>query len=261
MTSVTAENKTEATLPQDKVDVSLAQKKPDVSLAQKPPENKAPEAETEDPNWRAFREARKQDRAEKEAAQKMAAEKEAEANALKAAMEAAFANQKPANFTQVSGGGTDHYPEAETEDERIEKKVQAAITAREAQAEQQRILREQQEYPQRLVSTYNDFHQTISQENLDYLDFHYQDISRAMQRLPDGFDKWSDIYKVIKKLVPNSASAKKDAAKAEANQNKPRSMSSASITQPGEAVGSHRLTEDKRAENWARMQRILKGVG
>jgi len=50
----------------------------------------------EDHNWKAFREARKKDRAEREAAEKRAAEKEEEAAALKAAMEAAFSRTSPA---------------------------------------------------------------------------------------------------------------------------------------------------------------------
>jgi hypothetical protein len=149
----------------------------------------------------------------------------------------------------------------ETEDERIEKKVQAAIAQREAQYEQQRQQRELQEYPQKLVQNFPDFNQTVSQENLDYLDFHYPEVSRPLQRLGDGFDKWADIYRAVKKFVPNSNTAKKEAAKAEANYNKPKSISSIGVTQPGEAQTSARLTEERRAENWARMQRTLKGVG
>lgn len=232
--------------PQQQVDANLNQSQ----------QGNGHDGSTEDPNWKAFREARKADRAQREAAEAKAREKEAEVAALKAAMEAAFAKQTPM-AQQIYNAEQ----EEETEDERIEKKVQAAIAQREAQYEQQRQQREMQEYPKKLQQTFPDFSQTVSQENLDYLDFHYPEVSRPLQRLGDGFDKWADIYRAVKKFVPNNTTAKKEAAKAEANYNKPKSISSAGITQPGEVMTSARLTEEKRAANWARMQSVLKGVG
>lgn len=171
-------------------------------------------------------------------------------------MEAAFSKSS----IQTNNIQDPYHPHEETEDERIEKKVQAALAAREAQAERERMQREQQEYPQRLSSNFPDFHHAIAQDNLDYLDYHYPEVSRPLQRLPDGYDKWADIYRAVKKFVPNHSTAKKDAARAEANFNKPKSISSPSITQSGEAISGVRLTEEKRAANWQRMQNILKGV-
>lgn len=260
MTVNVQEAKTEVDLPQAKVDTNVSQQKTDIASTQ---QNDAKKTEVndqgqEDPNWRAFREARKKDRSDREAAERRAQEKEAEIAALKTAMEAAFSKSAPTPQAYQQYYGTEQHEE--TEDERIEKKVQAALASRELAAEKLRIEREQREYPTRLAQTFSDFHNTIAQENLDYLDFHYPEVSRPLQRLQDGYDKWSDIYKAIKKFVPNNTHAKKDAAKAEANYNKPKSMSSASITQPGEVLGSARLTEEKRAANWERMQKLLKGV-
>lgn len=218
-------------------------------------ENATETEKTEDPNWRAFREERKKDRQQKEAAERRAAEKEEEVAALKAAMEAAFSKGE----NQYSRPINNVY-EDESEDERIEKKVIAALAAREAQAEQHRQKREQQEYPQRLQSIYADFNQTISSENLDYLEYHYPEVAAPLKRLQDGYDKWSDIYRAVKKFVPNSTTAKKEAEKASNNFNKPKSMSSASVTQSGEAMSSARLTDEKRAENWVRMQKTLHGL-
>lgn len=257
MTVISPENKPENILQQENIQQNLTEKKLETPVQQKT-EEKKDETPQEDPNWKAFREARKKDRAEKEAAEKRAIEKEAEVTALKAAMEAAFAKSIP--NTQQHYSNQDQYLHEETEDERIEKKVQAAIAQREAQAEQARIQREQQEYPQRLTQTYPDFNHVISQENLDYLDYHYPEVSRPLQRLGDGFDKWSDIYKAVKKFVPNNTTVKKEATKIDANFNKPKSMSGPSIIQPGEVQSSARLTEERKAENWARMQKILKGV-
>ncbi len=216
---------------------------------------KTEENKSEDPNWKAFREARKKDRLEKEAAEKKAYEKEQEIAALKAAMEAAFAKDNQRH----SAPARDEYTE-ETEDERIEKKVAAALALREKQYEMQQQQREIEEYPKRLQATYSDFNQTISNENLDYLDFHFPEVTGPIKRLPDGEQKWADIYRAVKKFVPNNATAKKDAAQAVSNGLKPKSMSSTSITQPGEAMSSQRLTDEKRAANWERMQKTLKGL-
>lgn len=258
--TVNVENKVETNIAQDKVDISVVPQKIDTHKAQQTEEKKTEvqDGTQEDPNFRAFREARKKDRADREAAERRAMEKEAEATALKAALDAAFSKSAPTPQAYQQFHGLDHTEESE--DERIEKKVQAALSQREAAAERARIEREQREYPERLARTYNDFHQTIAQENLDYLDYHYPEVSRPLQRLHDGYDKWSDIYAAIKKFVPNNTHAKRDAAKADANFNKPRSISSTSITQPGEVKTAHILTEEKRASNWERMQKTLKGL-
>ena len=218
-----------------------------------------PEGEIkEDPNWRAFREARKKDRIEKEAAEKKAAEKEAEVAALKAAMEAAFSTRNVVpNHQQVDYG---NYGQEETEDERIQKKIDAALAAREEQYRRESAQREAQEYPQRLQSTYSDYSQVVSQENLDYLDYHYPEVSGPLSRLPNDYAKWSDIYKAVKKFVPNHANAKKDSARAEANFNKPKSMSSMGTTQSPTQQNSNILTDQQKQQNWERMQRLLKGV-
>lgn len=264
MTVNAPENSAENVLQQEKVVAQPQEQLNPKNEVNKQPNSNEPkqeEAPQEDPNWRAFREARKKDRIEREAAEKRAAEKEAEVAALKAAMEAAFAKSAPSPQAYQQYYGMDvSQQQEESEDQRIERKVQAAIAVKEAASEKARLEREHQEYPIRLAQTFSDFHQTIAQENLDYLDYHYPEVSRPLQRLQDGFDKWSDIYKAVKKFVPNNSTSKKEAAKAEANFNKPKSISSTGITQPGEAVGNARLTEERRAANWDRMQKILKGV-
>lgn len=221
-------------------------------------ENTVLESESENPNWRAFREARKRERAEKEAAERRAAEKEAEVEALKAAMEAAFSKTMP---QQQQYG----YPEDETEDERIQKKIDAALAVREQQYQAQQQEIERQQYPQRLKQTYSDFNQVIAQENLDYLDYHYPEVSGALQMLPDGYDKWAKIYQNVKRFVPNHSDAKRAASKAEANQAKPKSMSSiGAANNPGEAQGAtiydRQAIQADRAARWERMQRTLKGL-
>ena len=215
------------------------------------------EEKQEDPNWKAFREARKKDRQEKEAAQRRAAEKEAEADALKAAMEAAFAKSSPQSYS----ANYDGYENQDTEDQRIEKKVSEVLALHERNAEQERQQREAQEYPHRLQQIYSDFNQTVSTEALDYLEYHYPEVANPLKRLTDGFDKWNDIYKAVKKFVPNIDQARKDASRAEANFNKPKSMSSPGTSQTNEGLGGSMLTEERKAANWERMQRARKSSG
>lgn len=239
---------------------------PEVNLTREAPENQTHQ-ETEnkqeaevDPNWRAFREARKRDRAEREAAEKRAAEKEAEAAALKAAMEAAFSRSAPTVDAYQSYYNTNQQPE-ETEDQRINRLVEEAIAKKENEYRRLQEQQEQQEYPKRLMRDLPDFSAVCSQENLDYLDYHYPEISRPLQRLADGYDKWHDTYHAVKKLIPNHANAKKDTVRAEINSNKPRSISSSPQGATGSTAGqSWQDIEARRAENWARMQKTLKGL-
>lgn len=240
---------------EDKVDTNFVQQKIDTNLSQN---KETQEKETqEDPNWKAFREARKRDKFEREAAERRAAEKEAEATALRAAMEAAFA--KTSNSFENRNQYTNDQIE-ESEDERIEKKVQLAIAAREKAAEKARYEREKQELPQRLLQAFPDYNQVVSEENGAYLEYHHPELYRSLLRQPENFETCSDIYKVVKKLIPNSTTSKKETMKAENNFNKPKSISSTGITQQGESIGSAILTEERRSQNWERMQKILKGV-
>ncbi len=253
--TVNIENNADTQLPQDKVDTNPNQPKVESNVSQTPEENKEI-VPNEDPNWKAFREARKKDRQDREIAQRKALEKEAEVAALKAAMEAAFSKSPPQQQNYQNDYGNE-----ETEDERIDKRVQAALELREKAIERERLEREHREYPDRLVKSFPDFNHMIAQENLDYLDYHYPEVSRPLQRLHDGYDKWSDIYHAVKKFVPNATTHKKDAARAEANFNKPRSISSTGLTQHSDSPSSHILTEDRKASNWERMQKSMKGLG
>jgi hypothetical protein len=263
MTVSNPENTATEPIIQDKVDTNISQKNSDTNISQNPPiENK--EGEQEDPNWRAFREARKQDRAQREAAEKRAVEKENEVAALKAAMETAFSKSSPTPeaYQQYYGSNQSYDQQEETEDQRIEKKVNKLLADRENKYRQEQEEYERREYPNKLNKNYPDFSQVCSQENLDYLDYHFAEISRPLQRLPDGYDKWSDIYHAVKKLIPNQNRQKQDSAKADANTNKPKSMSTTQLSQPGHAsTSSYQEIEQRRAENWARMQKTINRIG
>jgi hypothetical protein len=218
------------------------------------------ETSQEDPNWRAFREARKRDRLEKEAAEKKALEKEAEVAALKAAMEAAFSKSAPAPQAYQQYYAMNSEPE-ETEEQRIERKVNELLAKKEEQYKREQQEYEIREYPNKIKREFPDFGQVCSQENLDYLDYHYPEVSRPLQRLQEGYDKWHDIYHAVKKLIPNHTNVKRDSVLADINSSKPKSISSIQLSNQGEKVRpSWQESESRRAENWARMQRTLKGL-
>lgn len=261
-----AQKQEDATIAQDQtvahqpVDTKLAQEQPKEQQAKTEIEE-VPTRNGEDPDWNAFREARKRDRAERRAAEERAQQKEAEAAALKAAMEAAFgARQAPSQQAYQQYYGMDQQPE-ESEEQRLERKLNEMLAKKEEQWRREQAEQEAKSYPQRLMRDFPDFSQVCSQENLDYLDYHYPEISRPLQRLGDGYDKWHDTYHAVKKLIPNHSSAKKEALRAEVNTNKPKSMSSMGQSATGrQAAESWQEIEARRAENWQRMQRTMKGV-
>jgi len=201
-------------------------------------------------NWKRFREQREIERKEKEATERKFKEKEAEAIALKNAMEAILNKQPVQQQSQ-------QYQEDETEDERIQKKVDAALAARDRAFEQQRAENEKASIPQKLSSTYNDFNQVCSQENIDYLEYHYPEVAAAFEGQAESFQKWQGVYKAVKRFVPNTNSGK-DAKKAEQNFNKPQSMAVPGATQTGDTAPMM-LDEKRKVDNYARMMKVMKG--
>lgn len=206
-------------------------------------------------NWKKFKEARQKDREHAEAMSKKAAEKEAEAQALKAAMDAILNKPQPtANMQQ------NYYTEEdETEDQRIEKKVQAALELAERKRQEEYARREYENLPQKIKQVHADFDQVCSTENLDYLEYHHPEIAKAYNYMPDNVEKWDAVYRAVKKLVPNT-SPNKDANKAQQNLTKPQSMSATTTPQGQGNTPPIHITEQRRAENWARMQKAMKSV-
>ncbi len=221
-------------------------------------ENKAVSQE-ENPsqiNWKKFREAREQERRQhelerkqREEAEKRAREREEEAKALKAALEAVI--NKPATHH-------DHEQSEESDEQKIQKHVEAALSKREQQYEKEKQEREQKELPVKLNTTYKDFDKVCSTENLDYLEFHYPEIAVAYKHMPDSFEKWAGIYQSVKRFVPNTDS-KKDQNKADRNLMKPQALSSAGKSQTGDSA-PYFLDEQKKSNNWERMRKVMRGA-
>lgn len=212
----------------------------------------APQETTEQINWKKFREAREVERKQKVEAEKRANEKEAEAHALKAAMEALLNKQD----NRQSNDGYQSEQDV-SEDEKIQRKIDAALAERDKRYQQERIQQEQANFPQRLTETFRDFDQVCTHENLDYLEYHYPEVAAAFKNSPDGYDKWANVYKAVKRFVPN-VDGKKEQNKADKNFSKPQAMSIAGKTQVGDTAPIQ-IDEAKRQANWQRMQRVMKG--
>lgn len=237
-----------------KPETNNVQEKIDVTKNEKPVEQ-ALESDKEI-NWRKFKEAREQERKHSEEMSKKASEKEAEAQALKAALDAVL-NKPNQNQQQYSNTGFEE-PE-ESEDARIEKKVLAAIAKRDEAVERQRKERETQEYPTKLRNDMRDFDDVCNASNLDYLDYHYPEVSKPFAYMPDGYEKWAAVYKAVKRFIPNT-NTKKDEAKMQNNLNKPQASNS-SLTNKGENIlPNAKALEATRAANYARMQKTIKGL-
>lgn len=202
-------------------------------------------------NWKKFREEREIARQKQLEAEKKANEKAAEAAALKAAMEAIL--NKPSQASQ----GSYQDQSDETEEMRVKRLVSAAIQERDKVQEAEMRRRESQELPQRLAQIHPDFNHVCTAENLDYLEYHYPEVVAGYKNAPDGMDKWSNIYKLVKRFIPNHQSAK-DEKKVDKNFHKPQSMSVPGTTTVGDNAPSI-LDDKKRANNWSRMQKVMKG--
>lgn len=236
----------------------INENKPEIAttdqVVEKKTEQETPKETQDQINWKAFRDQREKERKEKLALEQEAQRKSQEIAALKAAMEAIVS--KPELASQSSDLD-------ETEEQRVQKQIKAAVDSalkeKEAREAQDKAKREAQEVPARLEQSFSDFNTVCSTENLDYLEYHHPEVAEAFKGQPDSFHKWANIYKAIKRYIPNAATSNKDMAKAEKNLTKPQSMSIPGMAATGDSAP--RVLDDKaKAANYARMQRIMKGL-
>lgn len=206
-------------------------------------------------NWRKFRQEREKERKQAEEMARIAQQKQKETEALKAALDAVL--NKPQQHQQQHDP---YYQDDETEDQKIEKKVQAALEKKEREYEERRNREEQQNFPVRLKQAHSDFDSVCNTTNLDYLEFHYPEVANGFKYMPDGFEKWTNIYKAVKRFVPN-ADVQREDMRADKNLAKPQSMSTMNQSPTGSVLSANQLSEQKKMENWKRMQKTLKGIG
>lgn len=248
MTVPVQDNKQPEPIPQEQT----TEQKP-LEQQNEPAATQEPE---EDPNWRSFREARKRDKEERKAAEARAAEKEAEAAAIKAALEVALSK----------GNNTPYYQQQveeveETEEQRIDRRVAQALEKERQRERQEKQQREAAELPNKIKKSMPDFDHVATEENLEYLEYHHPKVAKMLSNLPEGYDKWESVYDMVKQYVPNAQRAKKEAERAEQNLRKPQSISSTGVSPtPPSNMQSQFSIEQRRAQRWQEMQKIMKGV-
>jgi len=203
-------------------------------------------------NWKKFREERELDRKAKKEAEKIAHQKSQEAEAMKAALEAIVNKPTPRQQSYQE-------PEEEevSQEKLIQRHVEQAIERKEKEYAERERQREIENLPAALNREFRDFNQVCTQSNIDYLEFHYPEVTAGFEHMPEGQKKWSCIYKAIKKFIPNSDS-KKDQTRIEKNSNKPGAISVPGATQTSDSA-PQKLDDKRRADNWSRMQRVMKG--
>jgi len=194
-------------------------------------------------NWKKFREEREQQRK---------AQLDAEAKAIKAQQEAAALKQ--AMEALVNKPDPQQYQHEETDEDRLQKIIDRKIAEQRKKDDEERYQREQKE----LNQAYRDFDKVCSTENLDYLEYHYPEVAKAFQHMPDNFDKWSSVYNAVKRFIPNTK-PQADEKRIEKNLAKPQAMATGSGQQTGDTA-PYILDEAKKKANQLRMQRVMKGL-
>jgi hypothetical protein len=201
-------------------------------------------------DWKKFKAARAKERQEAEQAKKVAEAKAKEAEALKAALDALV--NRPTYQSQPE------YQD-ESEEQRIQRLVDARITEQERKREEEKMKRESEQSLPNAMKTYSDFRDIYTQENCDYLEYHHPELFRSLQNETDSFDKWTRVYNALKRYIPNAASSAKDQRKAEKNMSKPQSMSVGGRTATGDGA-PQRLDHAQKQANWSRMVAAMKRV-
>jgi hypothetical protein len=237
-------------------------------VAEDPVVNQGAEETPEEINWKKFRDERKRD-------QQIAAEEKRKRNEIAEQNRImketiAMLNQRP-DLTQkeknnivasiphdqfTTGQDVVNYVDSKIE-AFLQNKLDALLDQRERVREERKRQEEQQTFPDKLRREYKDFDDVCSNENLLYMEYHHPELSKSLEDLPEGFEKWSRIYKAVKRYMPNQ-DTKKTQAKIESNLSKPKSGSSLGTASKDDKQ-SIRLDEAAKRANWERMQKALKG--
>lgn len=246
-------------------DIKVDNKEKVVNPEAAPVADKVAEETPEQINWRKFRAQREADRRAKEESDRKAAETERAAKAIQEAMAAMAMNQAAAPQAYVAnqaapGIARDEIPTGgqviDLVDKRIEDGIAKGLKEANERAEAERRAQEAAELPIKLKTVHGDFDQVCTAENIDYLEYHYPEVAAGFKHMPDGFEKWSNLYKAVKRFV--NVNSEKDKATAMANYNKPKSISVPGITQTGDSPPTI-ISDQRRKDNWARMQRVMRG--
>lgn len=187
----------------------------------------------EEINWKKFREKRKEEKESLEKSKK-------ETDLLKKALSEIIEKEPLVSKSE-------DVDEEESEENRIKRLIEETVRARESR-----------DFPNKLRQAFSDFDDVCTTENIEYLEFKDPELATALKHMPDGFEKWSIVYGAVKKRIPQG-SGEKEKRMMEANSKKPRASSIPGSAQLGNDSSISYLSDDRKSENWKKMQSILAG--
>lgn len=219
-------------------------------------------------NWRKFREGREKDRLQREEeakrrreAEALAKEKEQQNLALQEAIKQYTSQTTDTKAQQkkfIDSLDPDDIPNGEEVSSYVNHTVNRLV--------EEAINKRQNEYLQsedknkllNIDKEIKDFKSVCTDENFDYLTYHYPAIAAALDSQPDTYQKWKGVYETVKKLVPNNNKAVQDKI-LNKNIDKPRSLSTPGVSQTADEAPIY-LDSARRQDIWKRMQRKMKGL-
>jgi|AntAceMinimDraft_18_1070375.scaffolds.fasta_scaffold20542_2 hypothetical protein len=208
-----------------------------------------PQEETqEEINWKKYREDNKKNKKAREDAEEKAAQKAQETEDLKRALEEVV-NKKTYSHEQED--------EDEDESTRINKEVERILAIKDSEREKARAEKELTALPQKLASSHKDFNDVCSEDNLLYFEYHFSDLATSFKYMPDSFEKWDNLYKAIKRVMPDASKKKHYDAVAEKNLNAPKSHATAAGAPKSTSVRAG-LSQEAKNANWLAMKERMK---
>jgi len=234
-------------------------------------QEEANEKTEEQINWKRFREQQKKERAEKEEERRKREESERQTEQMRQIVEALSSQQSTPMTEQQKDDLVDilNLEDYTTGDQvakyvkkvvnkDVESVVEKVLTRMEQKRDQERKEQEKQELPTKLKRDFSDWDKVCNNDNFDYLTYHYPEVAALYSKQEDSYEKWSGLYRTMKKLIPN-IDRQEEQAKMERNANRPRSAST-----PGVSASTDRaprvLTKERMEQNWERMKRQAKGL-
>jgi len=223
-------------------------------------------------NWKKFRESRAKEREDaerqKQELEKKVREEKERVEVMRMAIEALkekpSTQEKDVVAQMIDDLDPEEFPTGSQVKKMMEREIKKAVneTIRAQEEERQRQQQEQERksWPQRVQQEIPDFHKYVNHDNLEYLEFHYPEVATPYAAMPDSKEKWSLIYKAVKRFVPNAEGSSRDAKKIEQNLNKPQSLNTISKAERTD-ISVEPPSRAQREANWARMQAVIQGRG
>lgn len=202
-------------------------------------------------NWRAFLEKRKEEQKllEEERSKNHQLEidrkkQEEQIEMMKKAFEA-LANKKDSSDGEID-------EDQKRMDDLIQRKFEERDKKREEEEKKKREIHDNLSIKQEMP----DLVETLSHENLSYLEYYHPEIAIPLGNMPNGIEKTKLAYQAVKKHVRMNT---KEKEKIEKNLSKPKSIHSSYSNENQQEESSGNTSDKKRQDTWNKMQRLISG--